>query len=73
MATIDERIATILQARDSGLSETVVEGVTVRWRNLAELDRILASLRAEKAAAEGGAAAATPTLLRPDLVSGIWR
>lgn len=73
MATISERIAKILDARDSGLSETIVEGVTVRWRNLAELERILATLRAEQAAEEGNGAPTAPTLLRPDLVSGIWR
>lgn len=69
--TIQDRIDAILRARDSGLSETTVEGVTVRWRNLDELERILTSLRTEQAATSG----TPPTevlIIRPNLVSGIW-
>ena len=54
MATIAERRAALVQARDSGaLRVSYPDGGAVEYRSVAEIERALAALDAEEATASG--------------------
>jgi|APTNR8051073442_1049403.scaffolds.fasta_scaffold68592_2 hypothetical protein len=52
-AEIDATIAALEKVRASGYARVTHEGRTVEYRSLAEIDRALAGLRGQRAAAAG--------------------